>query len=1001
MAKTTKRLLALLLSALLLSQIAFAAVTVPGIGEFSREHRVDIAKNTDLVSTTFYHTNRGRSEERYIEYRPNDYAKPVVAYGSSLYGMSTINYVENYLAGQGKTVMAGINGDFFMTDTGLPIGMVITDGILRSSDAGNVAVGFRADGSSFIGKPALSVVAETGDGRSVTLEYVNKNRNYYGCYLFTSDFSGNTRTKREGTNVVLTNVQGNLSLGGTITGTVSSVTTGTEQVPLAAGTMVLSGETSHGMADRLAVFTEGMTVTLRVTAGDSRFHDAVSAVGTGVKLVSNGMREPSLGSTAAPRTAVGVKADGTLVLYTVDGRQSNYSNGMSLDELAARMVSLGCVEAANLDGGGSTVLTGRYPGKDATETMNKPSDGSLRKCANYIFIISSGSAGGEARNLHFYPHDALVLAGGSVPFSLLATNEAYNKAGLPGGIGYSVDDPGMGTVNESGVFTAGSVGGVTKVYASSGNASGYGNVTVVETPTAMFVKNKATGATVESLSVLPGGSAELTVTSFYDGMEVTATDSLYRWEVVGDVGTFTSPGVFAASNVAGAVGTIRVTAGIRTVEIPVTIGAIPVEVESFEGPNTTFASGNQEIRFSLTTDKNFVRYGASAGLVSYDFSNTSASTVTLPVNAELPPNPRYLSLYVYGDGSGNALALSFADADGNALSAELTKLNFTGYRQCFADVPAGAVKLTGLTVHRETDAASGNLAVDQLVALYTKTEDVTAPVISNASATRAEGGVSVTATIADSNQSHLAAKGISMKLDGSPAAFTYDEKGGRLTATVQVPADGRIHKVTIEARDAAGNRSRKTLEISPSGDATEVFKDTKGHWSANYANYLFDKNILRGSEREDGRYYYPENPMTRAEFAVMMASYLALDPAAYANVSLPYTDLGQIPSWAKNQIAAMYELGIIRGKGSGNTVFYDPSAPISRAEMMTILGRTLDKGYGTGAMNFKDAGNVPDYARDYVAILIGMGVVSGYSDGTVLPAKSVTRGEAAKILFYL
>jgi exopolysaccharide biosynthesis protein len=69
-----------------------------------------------------------------------------------------------------------------------------------------------------------------------------------------------------------------------------------------------------------------------------------------------------------PRTAIGVRADGFLVLVTVDGRQPKKSVGMTLEELAILMRDFGCVEAMNLDGGGSTtmVLNGRV--------VNNPSD---------------------------------------------------------------------------------------------------------------------------------------------------------------------------------------------------------------------------------------------------------------------------------------------------------------------------------------------------------------------------------------------------------------------------------------------------------------------------------------------------------------------------------------------------------------------------------------------------------------------------------------------------
>jgi len=69
-----------------------------------------------------------------------------------------------------------------------------------------------------------------------------------------------------------------------------------------------------------------------------------------------------------PRTAAGARADGTLLLVTVDGRQPAASVGMSCDELADLMRELGAVDAVNLDGGGSTTMVA------GSRTLNQPSD---------------------------------------------------------------------------------------------------------------------------------------------------------------------------------------------------------------------------------------------------------------------------------------------------------------------------------------------------------------------------------------------------------------------------------------------------------------------------------------------------------------------------------------------------------------------------------------------------------------------------------------------------
>lgn len=72
------------------------------------------------------------------------------------------------------------------------------------------------------------------------------------------------------------------------------------------------------------------------------------------------------------RTAIGIRSDGTILIITADGRFRNESEGLSLPELQKVMRWLGCYEALNLDGGGSTTMyTAGYPNNGI---VNHPSD---------------------------------------------------------------------------------------------------------------------------------------------------------------------------------------------------------------------------------------------------------------------------------------------------------------------------------------------------------------------------------------------------------------------------------------------------------------------------------------------------------------------------------------------------------------------------------------------------------------------------------------------------
>jgi hypothetical protein len=75
-----------------------------------------------------------------------------------------------------------------------------------------------------------------------------------------------------------------------------------------------------------------------------------------------------------PRTAIGIDQSGRILwLVVVDGRQKGYSEGMTIYELAGVMKGLGCWEAANMDGGGSSIM-GLAGADGRVKVVNSPSD---------------------------------------------------------------------------------------------------------------------------------------------------------------------------------------------------------------------------------------------------------------------------------------------------------------------------------------------------------------------------------------------------------------------------------------------------------------------------------------------------------------------------------------------------------------------------------------------------------------------------------------------------
>ncbi len=101
------------------------------------------------------------------------------------------------------------------------------------------------------------------------------------------------------------------------------------------------------------------------------------------QLLENGEKLPipsQWASAKQPRTIVGEYPNKDLLFIVIDGRQSDWSSGVTLEEAQDVLIQLGIKKAYNLDGGGSTTMV--FNGK----VINKPSDGVVRPVVTNIVI---------------------------------------------------------------------------------------------------------------------------------------------------------------------------------------------------------------------------------------------------------------------------------------------------------------------------------------------------------------------------------------------------------------------------------------------------------------------------------------------------------------------------------------------------------------------------------------------------------------------------------------
>ncbi|WP_371372213.1 phosphodiester glycosidase family protein [Sporomusa aerivorans] len=288
---------------------------------------------------------------------------------------SVIQGLEPVLAmAERERAIAAVNGSYFGLD-GSIIGLLKIDGeIVSTPELPRTALGIMPDGKILIDQVHYEGNVELPNGQTVQISAVNRERGENELVLYNGLYASSTRSNNYGMEYVV------------VSGKVTAVNSSNSQIP--EGGVVLS---AHGEeAKVLSCLQVGDAVKINQTVGPV-WDKTLYALGAGPTLVKNGsvflttkLEEfpPDIAVGRAPRTAVGLKADGNILAVVVDGRQE-HSIGMSLLELALFMQELGATDAMNLDGGGSSEMV--IKGK----VVNKPSDGRERRVGDALTIISS------------------------------------------------------------------------------------------------------------------------------------------------------------------------------------------------------------------------------------------------------------------------------------------------------------------------------------------------------------------------------------------------------------------------------------------------------------------------------------------------------------------------------------------------------------------------------------------------------------------------------------
>ncbi|MGW1026519.1 phosphodiester glycosidase family protein [Streptomyces sp. NPDC002577] len=352
-------------------------------------------------------------------------AKVVGAHGKTLRGSATVRQIAS-TAG----AVAAVNGSFFDIRSGEhfggyegdPLGVYGTGGRLLS-EAANGRTALILGGSGVrprITELRSATTVTSSDGAGRTVDGINRKPGWIlGCGGVGGDRLAGTSQEvtaprqgalcTDGSEIIDFRPQWGATSPSAGSGSVEAVLDSRGRVtrlrtpaggPIPAGGRTLVG-TGKGATWLRAHAKTGRTlkVTNRVTdpAGRTVGGSGVTIIGAGPALVrdgrvwinaaANGYSDSALKSRH-PRTVAGVKSDGTLLLVVMDGRWPGKSVGATFAEAARILVSLGAVDAVNLDGGGSSTVVVDGEVRNHPSGGHGSNAGEERKVSNAIVVVA-------------------------------------------------------------------------------------------------------------------------------------------------------------------------------------------------------------------------------------------------------------------------------------------------------------------------------------------------------------------------------------------------------------------------------------------------------------------------------------------------------------------------------------------------------------------------------------------------------------------------------------
>ncbi len=179
--------------------------------------------------------------------------------------------------------------------------------------------------------------------------------------------------------------------------------------------------------------------------------------------------------------------------------------------------------------------------------------------------------------------------------------------------------------------------------------------------------------------------------------------------------------------------------------------------------------------------------------------------------------------------------------------------------------------------------------------------------------------------------------------------------------------------------------------------ASLTFADMKGHWAEGAAASAVQKGIMNSKVVGGQAYFSPDTEVSRAEFLAMVMKARGINALSAGDATI-FTDDEDIPTELKGYVTEALSRGYIHGSYTSSGIFFNPNSTITRAEAAVMINNILDAATPTVLPTFSDINDVPAWARGALYSLSSLGIFKGTGAGNISANATINRAQAAKII---